>query len=704
MKKMQQLAELNEILRSDGIVAALDVINNYEVEHLDFTQENSNSSMNILIHDTIKICNDENFREVFYFLNKIGSVFGLNVSLSLEILSFNLRRNIDLTFQVNFYENLPQCIKEFSDIQMLGAESYRRSGSIDKSLSIYLSLPNNEGWWPYDDIWQLLSYNLSFYLLKTNFLFFEHQKPYKWSFNSSASKQSAISDLISGMLNPWRHDPITFKKDILNLLENCQIPKIDTKHQILEYLASHITDLDTDRASVVFQLLVSENKFHLIERLLKNKSFVYEVLAIEPNFIFSFDICKQKCPQFANTFFEILDAFLQSSQVRRFVEGDWMAFEGSSFPNTRSVAFEILSRYSSKQKNLSMKYIPFIEKNPQVLTEEKHNSIKHLFVGFYGTPINLELSLEKFSDYFKKDAHDWKSNGNLLSIGISVLKEEKFLNKRAENKIDKLDNFIPEKLKRILRKFDYSNLDELQTFLPHTVEVIKKDIQAQNKSQEDYIENIYQKYEFFDGFYLNVISKDFYLDEYNEVFLQLFNDHKEKISNIINLCYCLDNFYKLLSEAEISSNVNIDRIVLVNINAEITNGSLINLCNEAQKIENKIFSSEINTNNISLEGNNSYFAGSKNSISKLLYSYKFVMNIINSYVFSYLYSDQICNHKIFETVLYENDCDIAYSSEIKLSDMTIDISWEDLSEALLKDSFCLEDDNLLRFIRNEMKN
>lgn len=300
-------------------------------------------------------------------MNKISEKFGLNVSLSLEILSFNLRRNIDLSYQVSFFENLPNSIKDFSDIQMLGAESYRRLGNIDKALNIFSTLPPKQGWWPYDDIWNSLTYNLGSYLLQNNIMFLEHQKSTQWSFPFSSSTQYMISDLVSGLLAPWRHDPMTFKMDIEHILENCCIPKIDMKSQILGFLANRITDLDTNRACVVFELISSYENVELIEKILKNKNFILENLAKNPSFIFYFDLLRQKFIQFSELFFDAIKIFLQSDAVQRFMRGDWVAFEEGYLPKSRILTFEILSRYSNKFENISVDYIPFIEKNQTFL-------------------------------------------------------------------------------------------------------------------------------------------------------------------------------------------------------------------------------------------------------------------------------------------------------------------------------------------------
>nr|WP_243444478.1 hypothetical protein [Acetobacter persici] len=79
-------------------------------------------------------------------------------------------------------------------------------------------------------------------------------------------------------------------------------------------------------------------------------------------------------------------------------------------------------------------------------------------------------------------------------------------------------------------------------------------------------------------------------------------------------------------------------------------------------------------------------------------------NIISSQVLGYLYRDKFSSREIIQTVFYENGCDLDFSLEVELQKMCMNISWLELREALIKDSFNLEDENLLRFIRNETKN
>ncbi|BAU38971.1 hypothetical protein APT_01889 [Acetobacter pasteurianus NBRC 101655] len=703
---MQRLNGLNETLRNEGIIAALAQVDAYDTELLDFSQEEPNHSMNTLIHDVIANCNDENFLDVFVFLNKIGGVFGVNVSLSLEILSFNLRRNIDLNYQVKFFESIPKFVKDFSDVQMLGAESYRRLGNIDKALSIFSSLPCKEGWWPYDDIWQSLSYGLGCYLLQKNVLFLERQKPYKWSFRSSVPQQYMVSDLVSGLLNPWRHDPMTFKMDIEHLIKDCRIPEVNVKSQILDFLTNHIADLDTDRASIVFQLAASCNSTKFVEKILENKDFVFKNLAISPSFVFSLDLFQQQFSQFADMFSEILEVFLQSNVIQRFMKGDWMAFESSHLPNTRGLAFEILSRYHNQREDVCVEYIPFVRKATENTKEIAKNSKKHLFVGLYGVTANLDSSLKAIFDYLKKDTQTWRDEGHLVSIGISTFKDTSPQFITAEQKCENIIDFMPEKLERILQKFNCSNLAELQAFLPHTIQLINGKSQNELSVHEDHIKNICSEYELSENVYFNIFSDKAFWQDTGEEFLQYFGNNDSLVMDDIKTCYCLSGLHKAADAAEISQNIDIDRMILLNLNSEVVEGSLTHLCNQTVNKggQNKILSAKLKEKNISEKEGDTYFVGGKNSVSKLFYTDTFIKNIITSYVFGYVYRDKFISQEIIQTVLYENGCNVEFSSEVEIQKIRVNIPWPELREALIKDSFGLKNEDLLRFIRNETKN
>lgn len=698
---MERLNELSDTLRKEGLMAAIALVDKYDMQNFNFSQDEYNNSMSAIIHDIITICNDENFRDVFILLNKISLSFGLNSSLSLEILSFNLRRDIDLSYQIDFFENIPDSIRELPDVQMLGAESYRRLGNIDKSLNIFSALPSKAGWWPYDDIWNSLTYNLGCYLLQKNILFLEHQKSTNWSFPLSNSTHYMVSDLVAGLLAPWRHDPITFKMDIEHILKNCSLPGIDMESQILEFLTNRITDLDENRASVVFQVVASYNNADLIQKILKNRNFIFEKLAVNPCFVFYFDLFQQQFTQFSDVFLEIIELFLQSDAIQRFIKGDWVAFEEGHLPNSRVLALEILSRYHTKWKDISVNYIPFLEKKLDTPKKYSENSQKHLFFGLYGTTENLTLSLKRTFDYIKKDTQIWRDKGNFVSIGISTFNNAKLeidtTKQYYENPID----FIPEKLNNIMKKFKYSNLSDLQEFLPNTLQVLiknKRNLDFQNND----IKNIFSEYNFLGGIYLNMLSNDAFLQDIGAAFSQFCGDKSNVEMTNIKTFYCLSGLQELSDAAERSQNANIDKMVFLNLNTTVLEGSLTDLCDQVD--HNKILSSKIDEKNISSKEANNYFVGSTYSVSKLFYTIQFIKNIINSYFFGYAYKDKFSSQEIIQTLLYENGCNVTFSSDVKLQNICVDIPWLELREALIKDSFHVEDEDLLRFIRNETKN
>lgn len=681
---MKRLIALNEVLRNEGITAAIAQADDCVAENLNFLHEESENSMNSIIHDAITICNDENFQEVFTFLNKISTLFGLNVPLSLEIMSFNLRRNIDIDRQVSFFENLPNSIKESSNIQMLGSESYRRFGNIDKAVSIFSSLPPQKGWWPYDDIWSSLTHNLGCYLLQKNILFLKHQESTKWSFPFSKSKPYMVSDLVSGLLAPWRHDPITFKMDIEHLLENSHVPEIDIQYYILEFLANRIADLDADRASIVFQLIASYDDVELVERILDNKNFALENLAVRPEFVFCLDLLQQRFTQFSDVFLETFGIFLRSDAVQRFMKGDWMAFEEGYLPNSRTLAFEILSRSHNKWKNISVDYIPFLEKKMETLKKNESNTKKHLFFGLYGETKNLVLSLERIFDYIKKDTQTWRSEGNFVSIGISTFNN-------TESKLDK-----------ILNKFEYSDLADLREFLPNTIQIIIEKNKENLVFWGGDIKNISDEYKFSPDIYSNMLSNEAFWQDVGAEFSQYRGNNNDIELENIKTFYCLSGLQKLSEAAERSQNVDIDKMVLLNLDTTIMHGSLVNLCNQVSY--NEILSAKMNKRSNSEREGDTYFVGSKNSASKLFYATQFVKNIVNNLVFGHIYKDKFSSQEIIQTILYENGCDMNFSSEVKIQKMCVDIPWVELREALIKDSFHLEDEDLLRFIRDETKN
>lgn len=238
--------------------------------------------------------------------------------------------------------------------------------------------------------------------------------------------------------------------------------------------------------------------------------------------------------------------------------------------------------------------------------------------------------------------------------------------------------------------------------MPNTIQILTEKNKIILDSQRKNINNIFNECDFADNIYVNTLSTETFSRDIGTAFSQyLGNENNPEIENLKTF-YCLSGVQELSDMAENSHNVDIDKMVLLNLNTMVLKGSLTNLCEQVG--DNRVLSAKMDGKNISIREGITYFVGCKNSVSKIFYTSQFVKNIISSQVLGYLYRDKFSSREIIQTVFYENGCDLDFSLEVELQKMCMNISWLELREALIKDSFNLEDENLLRFIRNETKN
>lgn len=703
---MESLKKLAGFLEKKELIQALGFLSECSSKKLDFSVSENNVAFNEIVLLALRDCNDSNYKETFAFFNGLARSYGLNINLSIEILALNLRKNIDLEYQVRFYKSLPSFVTDVPSIRMLGAETYRRLERFDEALKLYATLPAQEGWWPFDDFWRQLSSGLSVYLLRVSAVFLDRQRPYRWSLSQFGPNQYAISDLAVGLVDPWHHDSGEFAADIERVMSGVFIPGVDVGGEMITFYTNHITDLDSDRASLVFHMISCFDKIEHAHKILQNKQFVIEKLAINPIFIHSFDILQQNFPEFKKYFEDALNIFLNSECVKKFIEGDLDAFAFSQLVETRPTAIEVLSRYRHRCGGIAIKGISFLKEQAESPLFSETEGAKHLFVGIFGKIRLLEDNLSSVFDYIERDTRAWREAGNFVSVGVSTWDQAGGKTVELSHPVVGFVHALPEPVGRIFDDLDIHTLSEWQSRLPHTVQVIQNLFKGNQQVTDAYVKEIAQQKGLVGNVFTDISTEEIFANELGNEFLEYFGESsKGALLNQARMWNRIAGVRNTVAQATQAVGVPVGKMILMRPDMDFHGGSISELCvNVSQQREGRLVVCDTDYGAHWLTGvGDRYFVGNGRAVSRLFDAPDLLRQIMRDPMLKTLYRSRPLYHRFARTVMYESPYDLKWSKDIKVSFMRMQASWKEIRNAFLKDCFSLNDEHIVNVIKRNIE-
>lgn len=666
---------------------------------------NYSESVNIIqeqiIEALIRQVSDKNYREIFIILVRLVNLFGLNQRLCIEIGLLNLTRKIDLDFQIEFLNNLTHEIKDDPVLQLIKAETLRLLNKPADACVIYNSLPPRKSWWPFDPLWETLTEGLTKYLLETNTKFLQRQTDNSIGWHM---QPHALNALIAGLLRPAAGNANDFRHQIEKIIWHTPVPNTDVGGMTVFFLASHIKDLDADRAAIVFHFAVSFEKRHEIDLILNEDAFVISNLAYHPLFIKYFDIFSQKNIEYRNKFEDLLNIFLKSSSCKNFLEGDMQAFSFSSLFNVNVWATEILSRYRKDLPSQGIRGMQFLAQ-PRHALFPKTGGEDHLFIGIFGQMRDPRGSFSKVMEYLYRDTQSWRDRGKKVSIGVSTWDQTGQKKIEDGSPVNEFLHRVPDPVKSILSKHHVTTLAELRNLLPHTAEAVQKASYSGETVTFDLIKSIAQQCGFdSEDIFVNIATENQYIDDIGREFRAAYKNAGSGVENQARMWHRISELYDLARQATERKSMPIGVMAVVRPDVLFENSSISNL---AEAIAKETLAPtavcDFDPQACWIEGvGDRYFAGCARAVARVFDAKDLILQIIRDPALFALYHDRPFWHRFAQTVFYESDVFLKNSSDIHMQFLRQNISLEILKDALTADYEQTANEDMKNIIRSYM--
>ncbi|MDG6770159.1 hypothetical protein QBL19_15320 [Lactiplantibacillus plantarum] len=654
-----------------------------------------------IIESLIRQASDQNYREIFIILNRLISFFGLSQRLCIEIGLINISRQIDLDFQIQFLKSLPPEILNDPIIQLIHAETLRLINNPAAACTIYNSLPPRESWWPFEPLWESLTQGIAKYLLEINTKFLHRQAGNSTGWHI---EPHALNALIAGLIRSNSGNANDFRHQIEKVMWHTPVPHTDVGGLTVAFLAAHITNLDADKAAIVFHLVVSFEKQHEIDLILQKEEFIVTKLAYHPLFIKYFDIFSQKKLSYRDRFNDMLDIFLKSSFCKNFIDGDMQAFNFSILFNTNVWATEILSRYRKRLPPQGIRGIPFLAQ-PRHTIFPKAGGENHLFIGIFGQMRDPHGSFSKVLEYIYKDTQDWRDKGKTVSIGISTWDQTGQKKIEDGSPTSEFAHRVPEPLKRILTEHHIHTLAELRNFLPFTAEAIQKASYSNETVSMELLHEIAKNCGFDNSdIFINISTENQYMDDIGREFRAFYKNAGSGVENQARMWHRIASLYDLARQATEQKSAAIGTIALMRPDVLFENSSISNLAEiTASETSAPTAICDFDPQACWIEGvGDRYFAGSAQAVARVFDAKDLILQIIRDPSLSELYHDRPFWHRFAQTIFYESDVFLQSSTAIHMRFLRQNIDLDILKPALKADYEQTTNENIKKLIQNYM--
>lgn len=701
LKKHQKVLELlNEGKVQEGFSCLV------SSPHLSFGihgnhSENVNIAQEKIIEALVRQVSKENYREIFVILVRLVSLFGLSQRLCLEIGLLNLTRKIDLDFQMEFLNNLPSEIQNDPVLQIIKAETLRLQGKPADACVIYNSLPSRQSWWPFDALWETLTEGLTKHLLETNTKFLQKQV------NSSTGwhmQPHALNELISGLLRPTSGNANDFRHQIEKIMWHTPVPNTDVGGMMIFFLASHIKDLDADRAAIVFHMAVSFEKRREIDLILSQESFVVSKLVYHPLFIKYFDIFSQKNIEYRAKFESLLDIFLKSSFSKNFLEGDMSSFDFSCLFNINVWATEVFSRYRKDIPSQGIKGVPFLRQTDHSLFP-KTGGEDHLFIGVFGQMRDPRGSFSKVMEYLYEDTKNWRDSGKKISIAISTWDQTGQKKIEDGSPVNEFLHRLPEPVRSILSNNNIQTLAELRNVLPHTAEAIQKASYSGETVTLELINEIAQQCGFDSAdIFVNISTENQYVDDIGREFREAYKNAGSGVENQARMWHRINGLYNLARQATERKCMPIGVMALIRPDVLFEHSSIVDLAQTiASETQYSTATCDFDPQACWIEGvGDRYFAGCAQAVARTFDAKDLILQIIRDPALFKLYQDRPFWHRFAQTIFYESDIFLKNSSNIHMQFLRQNISFEVLKKDLMNDYENIQVDAIKNTIKDSL--
>lgn len=663
--------------------------------------ESMNAIQEKIIEALVRRVSDENYREIFIILVRLVNLFGLNQRLCIEIGLLNLTRNIDLDFQVEFLNNLGPEIKHDPVLQLIKAETLRLLDKPADACVIYNSLPPRKSWWPFEPLWETLTEGLTKYLLETNTKFLQRQTDNSTGWHM---QPHALNALIAGLLHPAAGNANDFRHQIEKIMWHTPVPNTDVGGMTVFFLASHIKDLDADRAAIVFHLAVSFEKKREIDIILNEDSFIVSKLVYHPLFIKYFDIFSQKNYNYRDKFEILLDIFLKSSSCKSFLEGDMQAFTFSSLFNINVWAIEVLSRYRKKLPSQGVRGVAFLAQ-PRHALFPKTGGEDHLFIGIFGQMRDPRGSFSKVMEYLYRDTQSWRDRGKKVSVGVSTWDQTGQKKIEDGSPVSEFLHRVPDPVRRILSEYHVHTLAELRNLLPNTAEAIQKASYSGETVTFDLINDIAQQCGFDSSdIFVNISTENQYMDDIGREFRAAYKNAGSGVENQARMWHRINGLYDLALQATERKGMPIGVMAVVRPDVLFVNSSISNLAEAiASESGPPAAICDFDPQACWIEGvGDRYFAGCAQAVARAFDAKDLILQIIRDPSLFALYHDRPFWHRFAQTVFYESDVFLKSSSDIHMQFLRQNIALEVLKDALKADCEQIENEDMKNIIRSYM--
>lgn len=660
------------------------------------------SMQNEIINRIISKKTNENYKTIFYILNNLLNHFGYTHRICIEIALLNVSHNIDMKAQLDFFKKIPPQINSDPIIRLITAETYRKLNDISKAISIYNNLPSKDGWWPFDALWDNLTYHLSCYLLDVNNKFILKQNKNSSGWNIEPYPFRA---LIAGLLHQSSNNPEDFRSQIEKVMWSTPIPYTDVGGLAISFLAAHIENLDSDKAAIAFQLAVAFNKIEEINTILKKEDYVLEKLYIHPLFIKYLDIISQKHECYRNLFDKYLYLFMNTEYSIKFRNGDLKSYTFSSLDKVSVWANEVFSRHREILENQKIPNMHFLEKGNHDIFPYKGGN-NHIFIGIFGQIRDLLNDFPKVMRYLYNDTQHLRAINKKITIGISVW--DNTGQKKIENgsPISEFIHRLPKVISSIISHYEINNLDDIKNILPRTAEAIQKSSYAFDLVSPESIFNVAQSCGFStDEIVIDVSTEKKYLDDIGYKFREFYHNPSSGIENQARMWDRIAALYDLAKQSIEDTGVPIDVMALVRPDILFEDSSITKLALEVAAMEKPTVVSDYDPRACWIEGvGDRYFVGNPRGVARAFDAKNLIIQIIKDPVLSILYKDRPFWHRFAQTIFYESDNFLRDSSDIKMKFLRQKVDIEYIIPFLKEDYDKCTDENLRSIIGRYIPN